>query len=139
MIHEAALRIRVGDRLAARDQLARIIEASEADHITVRVIPFDLDDFSGADSAMVYVGGAMPQLDTVVRDGNACVEIGWQKSSFSGGAEGNECVELAASPTTIRLRESDTPTIELTTTPTTPTPLTHLLQAIQTGALHPRP
>ena len=40
----------------------------------------------------------------------------WQKSSFSGGGEGNDCVELAA----------------------TPTPLTHLLQAIQTGTLHPR-
>nr|WSY53187.1 helix-turn-helix transcriptional regulator [Streptomyces sp. NBC_00886] len=69
VIHEAALRIRVGDRLGARDQLARIVEFSEADHITVRVIPFDLDDFSGADSAMVYVGGVIPRLDTVVRDG----------------------------------------------------------------------
>ncbi|MEU6555621.1 helix-turn-helix transcriptional regulator [Streptomyces sp. NPDC046915] len=69
VIHEAALRIRVGDRAAARAQLAHILEFSEAEHITVRVIPFDLDDFAGADSAMVYVGGAMPQLDTVVRDG----------------------------------------------------------------------
>lgn len=69
VVHEAALRIRVGNRPAARNQLTRIVEFSEADHITVRVIPFDLDDFSGADSAMVYVGGAMPQLDTVVRDG----------------------------------------------------------------------
>lgn len=68
-------------------------------------------------------------------EGNACVEIGWQKSSYSGGAEGNECVELAATPTTIHLRESDTPTTHLTTTPV---PLTHLLQAIQTGTLHPR-
>ncbi|WP_405842155.1 DUF397 domain-containing protein [Streptomyces sp. NBC_01518] len=63
-------------------------------------------------------------------------ELRWQKSSFSGGAEGNECVELAATLTTIHLRESDTPTTHLTTTPT---PLTHLLQAIRTGTLHPRP
>ena len=63
-------------------------------------------------------------------------ELTWQKSSFSGGAEGNECVEVIATPTTIRLRESDTPTTHLTTTPT---PLTHLLHAIRTGALHPRP
>ena len=69
-------------------------------------------------------------------DGDDCVELGWQKSSYSGGGEGNDCVELAATPPTIRLRESDTPTTHLTTTPT---PLTHLLQAIRTGALHPRP
>ncbi|GGL74893.1 transcriptional regulator [Streptomyces fumigatiscleroticus] len=69
VIHEAALRIRVGDRGTARDQLARVVELSEADHITVRVVPFDLDHFGGAGSAMVYAGGPVPKLDTVVRDG----------------------------------------------------------------------
>ncbi|WP_189325957.1 DUF397 domain-containing protein [Streptomyces flaveus] len=56
----------------------------------------------------------------------------WQKSSFSGGGEGNACVELAATPTTIHLRESDTPTTQLTTAPT---PLAHLLHSIRSGAL----
>ncbi|MFG2939921.1 helix-turn-helix domain-containing protein [Streptomyces sp. NPDC048282] len=69
LIHEAALRIRVGDRRTAQAQLTRILEVSEAEHVTVRVIPFDLDDFGGAGSAMVYAGGPVPQLDTVVRDG----------------------------------------------------------------------
>ncbi|MFE9627023.1 helix-turn-helix domain-containing protein [Streptomyces sp. NPDC006527] len=69
VIHEAALRIRVGDRAAAGVQLAHILDLSEWDHVTVRVIPFDLDGFAGADSAMVYVGGVVPKLDTVVRDG----------------------------------------------------------------------
>ncbi|SHI10405.1 helix-turn-helix domain-containing protein [Streptomyces sp. 3214.6] len=69
VIHEAALRIRVGDRVAARAQLSRVLDVSERNHVTVRVIPFDLDDFAGADSAMVYVGGVVPKLDTVVRDG----------------------------------------------------------------------
>ncbi|GAA4068702.1 helix-turn-helix transcriptional regulator [Streptomyces shaanxiensis] len=69
VIHEGALRIRVGDRAAARAQLARILELSEAGHITVRVIPFDLDRFAGAGSAMVYAGGPVAKLDTVVRDG----------------------------------------------------------------------
>lgn len=41
----------------------------------------------------------------------------WQKSTYSGGAEGNACVELAASPTHIHLRESDSPGTALTTTP----------------------
>lgn len=69
VIHEAALRIRVGDRAVARAQLARVLELSEADHITVRVVPFDLDDFGGAGTAMVYAGGPVPKLDTMVRDG----------------------------------------------------------------------
>ncbi|GGN65738.1 hypothetical protein GCM10011579_036510 [Streptomyces albiflavescens] len=33
----------------------------------------------------------------------------WQKSSFSGGADGNECVELAHGNGTLLLRESDQP------------------------------
>jgi hypothetical protein len=69
-------------------------------------------------------------------DGNTCVEVGWQKSSFSDGGDGNTCVELSATPTTLHLRESDTPTTILTTTRT---PLTHLLQAIRHGALNATP
>lgn len=68
VIHEAALRIRVSDRAASRAQLARLVELSEAEHITLRVIPFDLDDFPRAGSSMTYLGGAVPKLDTVVRD-----------------------------------------------------------------------
>jgi transcriptional regulator with XRE-family HTH domain len=69
LIHEAALRIRTGDRGALRAQLARILELSEADHVTVRVIPFELEGFGGAGSTMVYAGGPVSKLDTVVRDG----------------------------------------------------------------------
>ncbi|MBC9725697.1 helix-turn-helix transcriptional regulator [Streptomyces sp. TRM68367] len=69
VVHEAALRIRVGGRAVSRAQLARILEASEAEHITVRVIPFELDSFADVTAAMVYAGGAVPKLDTVVRDG----------------------------------------------------------------------
>jgi hypothetical protein len=56
----------------------------------------------------------------------------WQKSSYSDGGDGNTCVELAATPLTLHLRESDTPTTILTTTPT---PLAHLLHGIRSGAL----
>ncbi|MEV6541693.1 helix-turn-helix transcriptional regulator [Streptomyces sp. NPDC051665] len=69
VIHEAALRIRVGDRPASRAQLANLVESSEANHIAVRVIPFDLDGFGGSWTAMMLAGGAVPRLDTVVRDG----------------------------------------------------------------------
>ena len=44
-------------------------------------------------------------------------ELAWQKSTFSGGPEG-ECLYVAPAPDiTIRLRESDTPDVTLTTTP----------------------
>ncbi|MFE9995865.1 DUF397 domain-containing protein [Streptomyces avermitilis] len=56
----------------------------------------------------------------------------WQKSSFSGGGEGNDCLELASTPTTLHLRESDTPTTVLTTTPTA---LAHLLAGIRARAV----
>ena len=69
VIHEAALRIMVSHRAASRAQLARVVQLSEADHIAVRVIPFDLEDFAGAASAMTYAAGSVPNLDTVVRDG----------------------------------------------------------------------
>ncbi|MFJ5559565.1 helix-turn-helix transcriptional regulator [Streptomyces sp. NPDC093250] len=68
VIHEAALRIRVGDRATARAQLTRLLELSLADHITVRVIPFDLDGFGGTWSPMMLAGGGVPKLDTAVRD-----------------------------------------------------------------------
>ncbi|MEV5877115.1 helix-turn-helix transcriptional regulator [Streptomyces sp. NPDC052101] len=77
VIHEAALRIMVCDRAASRVQLADILEVSEADNVTVRVIPFTVEGFAGAASAMMYAGGAVPKLDTVVRDApNGAVYIG---------------------------------------------------------------
>ncbi|MEU2053528.1 helix-turn-helix domain-containing protein [Streptomyces bungoensis] len=69
IIHEAALRIMVGDRASSRVQLADLLERSEAEHVTVRVIPFSLEGFAGAASSMTYAGGAVPKLDTVVREG----------------------------------------------------------------------
>ncbi|MFF7123873.1 Scr1 family TA system antitoxin-like transcriptional regulator [Streptomyces sp. NPDC008240] len=69
LVHEAALRIKVGGRVASLAQLARILDLSEADHVTVRVIPFELNDFADITAAMVYAGGPVPRLDTVVRDG----------------------------------------------------------------------
>jgi hypothetical protein len=62
----------------------------------------------------------------------------WQKSSYSGGGDGNDCLELAATPTTLHLRESDTPTTVLTTTPAA---VAHLLAGIRAnpGAAPPPP
>lgn len=68
VIHEAALLIRVSDRAAWLLQLAQILELSDAGNVTVRVIPFDLDDSPGALQSMSYSGGAVPKLDTVITD-----------------------------------------------------------------------
>ncbi|CAL9465431.1 helix-turn-helix transcriptional regulator [Streptomyces sp. Tu 3180] len=85
VVHEAALRIRVGDRATSRAQLGALLEASEADHITVRVIPFDLDGFGLAAGTMTYVGGPVPRLDTVVRDaphGSAFIDAEAQLGAY---------------------------------------------------------
>lgn len=85
LIHEAALRIRVGDRATARAQLTKVLELSEADHITVRVIPFDLDGFANASSTMTYMCGPLPKLDTVVRDalhGSAFIDAEAQLTTY---------------------------------------------------------
>ncbi|MFF7406721.1 helix-turn-helix domain-containing protein [Streptomyces sp. TR1341] len=68
VIHEAALRIRVSDRNAARAQLRQLLELSESDRVTVRVIPFDLDGFASASSTMTLLCGPLARLDTVLRD-----------------------------------------------------------------------
>lgn len=56
----------------------------------------------------------------------------WQKSSFSGGGDGNECVEVAAVDGAIRLRESDAPGTELSTTPAR---LASLIRGVKAGSL----
>ncbi|GHD89631.1 helix-turn-helix domain-containing protein [Streptomyces naganishii] len=101
VIHEAALRIRVGDRATSRAQLARLLELSEADHITVRVIPFDLDGFARAASTMTYVGGPMPRLDTVVRDalhGSAFIDSEAQLNTYRTSFRKVEAASLDAGP-----------------------------------------
>ncbi|ANP48918.1 transcriptional regulator with XRE-family HTH domain [Streptomyces griseochromogenes] len=97
VIHEAALRIRVRDRVVSRAQLDRILELSDTDHVTVRVIPFDLDGFSQAGSAMAYVGGSAPKLDTVVRDaphGTVFIDFEAQLSAFRARFRKLEAVSL---------------------------------------------
>ncbi|WP_406495594.1 DUF5753 domain-containing protein [Streptomyces sp. NBC_00846] len=68
VIHEAALRIRVADRDVARSQLLHILDRSDLPHVTVRVIPFDVDGFAGMGDPLVYAGGPVQALDTVLMD-----------------------------------------------------------------------
>ncbi|MGW3668509.1 helix-turn-helix domain-containing protein [Streptomyces sp. NPDC005141] len=68
ILHESVLRTRVADRIAARAQLEEILRQSERSNVTIRVVPFDVDGFAGANASMLYAGGPVPQLDTAKRD-----------------------------------------------------------------------
>lgn len=68
VIHEAALRIKVGDRNVMREQLEFILESVDRPPVSVRVIPFGHDGFGGAGYSMLYAEGSVPQLDTVQVD-----------------------------------------------------------------------
>ncbi|PAU45041.1 transcriptional regulator [Streptomyces albireticuli] len=68
VIHEAALRIKVGDRKVALDQLRFILEMMDRPRLTVRVVPFEQDWFMGASFSMLYMEAALRRLDTVQID-----------------------------------------------------------------------
>lgn len=68
IIHEAALRMRVGGSKVARAQLEHLLKAAASETVSLRVIPFAAEGFAGAGLPMQYVGGIVPQLDTVQID-----------------------------------------------------------------------
>ncbi|MFD9904995.1 helix-turn-helix domain-containing protein [Streptomyces sp. NPDC059063] len=68
VMHEAALRMTVGGPKVARAQLRHIVEMSEREHITVRILPFDVGAFPGSGQNINYLLGSVPQLDTVQLD-----------------------------------------------------------------------
>ena len=68
VIHEAALRIRIGDREVTREQLGFILEMAAHPAVSVRVIPFERDGFSGSGFSMLYLDGPVRKLDTAQFD-----------------------------------------------------------------------
>ncbi|MFF1874881.1 helix-turn-helix domain-containing protein [Kitasatospora herbaricolor] len=68
VIHEAALRMTVGGAATAREQLRFLLELSSHPTISIRVIPFTAGQFAGPGVSMLYLGGPVPQLDTVQVD-----------------------------------------------------------------------
>lgn len=67
-VHEAALRMEFGGAKVARAQLHHLLDLSERDNVTVRVIPFRHGAFPGAGQTLLYADGPVPQLDTVQID-----------------------------------------------------------------------
>ncbi|WP_411148738.1 helix-turn-helix domain-containing protein [Streptomyces sp. A30] len=68
LLHEAALRMQYGGPEIAGGQLAHLLELSEQDNITIRVIPFSSPHFPGNGQSFDYAVGPVPQLDTVQLD-----------------------------------------------------------------------
>ncbi|MHC0429536.1 helix-turn-helix domain-containing protein [Streptomyces sp. O3] len=68
IIHEAALRMKVGGPSVSREQLRRLLDVSSLDHITLRVITFDAGAYPGSGQSIYYAHGPVPQLDTVHLD-----------------------------------------------------------------------
>ncbi|GAB2972625.1 helix-turn-helix transcriptional regulator [Streptomyces pseudoechinosporeus] len=68
LVHEAALRMRIGGRKVAKAQLDRLLEESERPNVRLLVIPFTAEGFPMAGDTMMYVSAASPHLDTVEVD-----------------------------------------------------------------------
>ncbi len=68
LIHEAALRMQFGGPAVAVAQLRHLLDMSEREHITIRVIPFAAGGFTGSGQSIFYSRGPVPQLDTVHLD-----------------------------------------------------------------------
>lgn len=68
IVHEAALRMQFGGPAVTRAQLKHLVDMSEREHITLRVIPFAAGTFPGSGQSIYYSAGTVPQLDTVNLD-----------------------------------------------------------------------
>ncbi|MFF3453339.1 helix-turn-helix domain-containing protein [Streptomyces sp. NPDC002730] len=68
ILYEAALRMEFGGPAVAKQQLEYILDVSERDDVTVRVIPFKAGGFPGAGQSVIYAENGVPRLDTVELD-----------------------------------------------------------------------
>lgn len=68
VIHEAALRMRVGGSTVARQQLQHLLDMSDRPHITLHAITFDAGAYPGSGQSIHYAFAHVPQLDTVYLD-----------------------------------------------------------------------
>jgi transcriptional regulator with XRE-family HTH domain len=68
IVHEAALRMKVGGPTIARQQLQHLLDMSHQEHVTLRAITFDAGAYPGSGQSIAYAHGPVPQLDTVQLD-----------------------------------------------------------------------
>ncbi|WP_405917011.1 helix-turn-helix domain-containing protein [Streptomyces sp. NBC_00728] len=68
ILDESVIRRVVGSPQAMREQLDRLLEASESPHITLQVLPFSKGAHAAALGSFVIIGGAEPALDVAYVD-----------------------------------------------------------------------
>jgi hypothetical protein len=68
LLHEAALRMLFGEPAIVRRQLQHLLQQSEREAVTLRVLPFAAGGFPSAGSSTMYASGPVRQLDTVQID-----------------------------------------------------------------------
>ncbi len=69
VIHEAALRMQLGGRRAARAQLEHLLSASDRENVVIAVIPFEAGGYPlMGDSSVLYAEAPNRRLDTVQMD-----------------------------------------------------------------------
>ncbi|MFI6282665.1 helix-turn-helix domain-containing protein [Streptomyces sp. NPDC050988] len=68
IIHEAALRMKIGGSAGSQQQLKHLLDASEREHITLRAITFEDGAYPGSGQSIFYAHGPVPELDTVHLD-----------------------------------------------------------------------
>ncbi|NGO69047.1 Scr1 family TA system antitoxin-like transcriptional regulator [Streptomyces boncukensis] len=68
LMHEAALRMQFGGRAVLKGQLRQLLESSERENVTIRVVPFSVGGIPNAGTSTDYFHGPVPQLDTVHLD-----------------------------------------------------------------------
>lgn len=81
IVHEAALRMQFGGPTTTKEQLRQVMEMSERDNVTVRVVPFEAGGFPGAGQSVTYASASIAQLDTVLLDtfhGTVLIDVAMQ-------------------------------------------------------------
>ncbi|MEV4436926.1 helix-turn-helix transcriptional regulator [Streptomyces sp. NPDC049585] len=75
VIHESALRIRVGTPAIMRKQLLRLVEVARLAHVTVQIFPFERGPYSPHGRSFSLFCGPTPQLDTLYREHPSSAEF----------------------------------------------------------------
>lgn len=65
VVHEAALRTRVGSAATMRAQLQHLTELASQHNVTIQIFPFDAGAYSAFSRSFSIFGGTAPELDTV--------------------------------------------------------------------------
>ncbi|MEV4439451.1 helix-turn-helix transcriptional regulator [Streptomyces sp. NPDC049577] len=86
IVHETALRVRVGDKKTMRKQLLKLIEVARLPHVTVQIFPFEKGPYSSHSGSFLLFGGLTPELDTLYREYTTSAD-------FTG--DGNRIAEYA--------------------------------------------